>query len=517
MPTLQYSLEQFDQFVVNSYDGGMKSNPQKPNESFLIYNMIMREDGKLVPRGSIYEYMLPSSVRDATVYGLDTIVNNSGGMLYQNQSTPYFFFLENHPATGNLEFWVVNFNNVGQYIMNAVDHVNSTSTANPSVPSYCYAIDKDGNPFFLFCNWNCTGDDKLYTFNGQVVNTVSTSPPASQIMLGYYDRSTFAGGGSVNGSISMRSMVNWSTPLSITSWPATQFTAPFADRGMVLQDMVVANGRPIIMSNVSYLSVTGDATNYLPVEIARVEDVLLKSTAVAVGTEIFVAGTNGVYILTTNFKDLSLPVKGMYNPKTHPFGVSKAIAYTGMAAASSNGYFYAVQNNQLPAGWSLITPTANEKDNLLVYDTRFKVWYYWGVPFKMRGMTSIQPKPPVVTTQSLNFLSGFSFTGSSPMNNNAIYELEVTNTTGNDVVDGVPTNYTTGLFLLQLTLVYHMGLNMLVDSILLELPIAQLPFYWNLLMNQIIQRPRFSLELSLPCQSSFLGLPPYQLERLGLQ
>jgi hypothetical protein len=446
MTSLNFGQTDYKQFSINQFTGGTCTNPIRPQDASLLYNFMVRSDGRLVPRGTVFELQCPSSIISSASFQIDNIVNNTGGPV-SNAETPYFFFVGNYPSSGNLSLWNVEHPGASQSI-NFLGNTTSTGLSNPSLPSYTWAADINGLPWFLFCNWTGTGDDNLWEWNGTALTSVSSSPPAAQAMLGFTSTAVLIGGGSLSGSISLRNQLYWSTANSLVSFPATQFTVPFVQKGLALQDFTVTNSRPIITTNCSFLSLNGDASGFIAVEIGSVEDILLKNTLASTGTIPYCAGKNGIYILGEKISDVTEPIKGIYYPITYTYGVNNEGIKAGYASFSTNGLFYGAYN-QNPTSGTLITNmpivhTPNELSIFLVYDTYFHCWYYWGYEFTIKGVCSMDPNAFQISTNSNTFITGFAFTGVSPAGNNALYFSESSGSGGQDTVDTVAVNYNTG-------------------------------------------------------------------------
>jgi hypothetical protein len=448
MASLNFSDDSYKQFSLNKFTGGTCTNPVRPEDAFLIYNMMIRSDGRLVPKGTVYELQCPSAIKSSSTYYIDNIVNNTGGPV-SDAETPYFFFVGNYPSGGNLSLWQVTHPGATQSISN-VGHTNSSALSSPILPSYTWAADVNGLPWFMFCNWTdpAGDDDNLWQWNGSALTDVTSSPPASQAMLGFTSSAVLIGGGSLAGSISLRNELFWSSPNSLTSFPSTNTSVPFVQKGIALQDFTVTNSRPIITTNCSFLSLNGDASAFTAVEIGSVEDILLKNTLASTGTIPYCAGKNGVYVLGEKVSDITEPIKGIYYPITFTYGANNQGIKAGYGSFSTNGLFYGVYN-QTPTPGTLIPNmpiphTTNETSIVLVYDTFFHCWYYWGYEFTIRGMCSMDPNALNITTSSNTFITGFAFTGVSPEGNNSLYFSESSGTSGNETVDGVTSNYLTG-------------------------------------------------------------------------
>jgi hypothetical protein len=445
---MQFGQTEYKQYSLNKFNGGTCTNPVRPEDAFLLYNFMVRNDGRLCPRGTVFELQCPSSIRNSATFQLDNIVNNTGGPV-SDAETPYFFFVWNYPTAGNLSLWNVTHPGITQGI-NFVGNTYSTALSNPILPSYTWAADATGVPWFLFSNWsNPNGsDDVLWEWNGTTLSEVASSPPAAQLMLGFTSFAVIIGGGSLAGSITFRNQMFWSSPNSLTSFPATQYTVPFVQKGIAIQDFIVTNSRPVITTNCSFLSLNGDASAFIPVEVGSVEDILLKNTSFSTGTIPFCSGKNGVYILGDKISDITEPIKGIYYPITYTYGVNNEGIKAGYANFSTNGLFYGVYN-QNPTPGTLITNmpivhTPNEESIVLVYDTYFRCWYYWGYEFMLKGMCSMDANALNISTNSNTFITGFAFTGVSPAGNNSLYFSESSGTGGTDTVDGVSVNYNVG-------------------------------------------------------------------------
>lgn len=486
----------FDIFTIDDFRGGMKSNPISKKEAFMLLNLYIREDGKLIPRGTTFEYPL-SSVTVASGYpsgqsssyqyplyvdqtklnanalalgNIDRIINNvgnGGGYSYLvfftggvnaaiSSSTQFLSLLGATLGSGNYAFTEFDRDTARKDTNITSGSLNYATIGNNYFPSSCYGLDNNGNPLVLFCTWDDQqSTDEFFALSKYAgpFDLISTVPPGQNLMVGFYEGSVFVGGGSSSGGIPFSSTTYWSTPGSLTDYPVTNFNTPFVDKGMFMQDFSVTNSQLFMMSSSSLLSLTGiGGSNTTAIEIGRVEDNLLKFTLAIAGTTPISAGINSVYVMGSTFTDISIPIKGLLRSWYGTVqGTTNSVNY-GNGSISLNDYFYAVQANPIPGSYlpsPILSVLPINNSAFFVHDLRWStpennIWYYWTYPFFSASTCPLSNYPAQYNAQVIDLVSGFAFSGQSAFGKyNAIYENVQANSYGYDTVEGYQVNYNT--------------------------------------------------------------------------